>query len=89
MPHLASAISQTASIYGSWRGSSNYDNGSIYILQPSGFSDFIAVRAIYDIDIQTTTKPAGTYVSVKRYSWNTLTDYYDVFYPDGTTVAPF
>lgn len=87
--HLASVISQTSTIYQTWRGSSTFNNGSIYILQPSGFKDFVAVRAIYDIDIQTTTKPEGTYVSVKRYSWNTLTDYYDVFYPDGTNEVPF
>lgn len=87
--HLATVLSQSTTVYQSWRGSSNFDNGSIYILQPSGFSDFLAVRAIYDIDIQNTSKPAGTYVSVKRYSWNVLTDYYDVFYRDGTNNAVF
>lgn len=87
--HLASVISQSSSVYQSWRGSSSYDNGSIYVLQPSGFSSFLAVRAIYDIDVQTTTNPAGTYVSVKRYSWNVLTDYYDIFFPDGTNGVPF
>ena len=87
--HLASVISQSSTIYQSWRGVSNYDNGSIYILQPSGFADFLAVRAIYDIDVQSTTNPAGTYVSVKRYSWNVLTDYYDVFYPAGGNGVPF
>jgi prepilin-type N-terminal cleavage/methylation domain-containing protein len=87
--HLKAVFSQSSSVYKGWRGSSPYDNGSIYILQPSGFSGFLAVRAIYDIDIQATAKPSGTYVSVKRYSWNTLTDYYDVFFPNGLNGVPF
>lgn len=87
--HLAEVLSQTASVYQSWRGSSPYDNGSIYILQPSAFASFLAVRAIYDIDIQATTNPPGTYVSVKRFSQVTLTDYYDVFFPAGSNGVPF
>ena len=87
--HLAKVMSQSSSVYKSWRGSSSFNNGSIFILQPSGFQDFLAVRAIYDIDIQSTVKPLGTYASVKRYSWNELTDYYDVFYPDDGNGVPF
>jgi prepilin-type N-terminal cleavage/methylation domain-containing protein len=87
--HLASVFSQSASVYKGWRGSSPYDNGSVYILQPSSFSGFLSVRAIYDIDIQSTAQPSGTYVSVKRYAWNELTDYYDVFFPDGVNGVPF
>ena len=87
--HLSKVMSQSSSVYKSWRGSSSFNNGSIFILQPSGFSDFLAVRAIYDIDIQSTVKPLGTYASVKRYSWNVLTDYYDVFYPDDEKGVPF
>ncbi len=88
--HLASVVSQSASVYQNWRGSSSdYDNGSIYILQPSGFANFLAVRAIYDIDVQATSSPPGTYVSVKRYSVNVLTDYYDIFFPDGADGVAF
>jgi prepilin-type N-terminal cleavage/methylation domain-containing protein len=87
--HLAKVMSQSSSVYKSWRGSSSFNNGSIFILQPSGFTDFLAVRAIYDIDIQSTAKPLGTYASVKRYSWNVLTDYYDIFYPDDGKGVPF
>jgi prepilin-type N-terminal cleavage/methylation domain-containing protein len=87
--HLAAVFSQSSSVYKGWRGSSPYDNGSIYILQPSSFSGFLAVRAIYDIDIQSTARPSGTYVSVKRYAWNELTDYYDVFFPNGVNGVPF
>jgi len=87
--HLASVFSQSATVYKGWRGSSPYDNGSVYILQPSSFSGFLSVRAIYDIDIQSTAQPSGTYVSVKRYAWNELTDYYDVFFPDGVNGVPF
>jgi prepilin-type N-terminal cleavage/methylation domain-containing protein len=87
--HLSKMMSQSSSVYKSWRGSSSFNNGSIFILQPSGFDDFLAVRAIYDIDIQSTAKPLGTYASVKRYSWNVLTDYYDVFYPADEKSVPF
>jgi prepilin-type N-terminal cleavage/methylation domain-containing protein len=87
--HLASVFSQSSSVYKGWRGSSPYDNGSIYILEPSSFSGFLAVRAIYDIDIQSTVNPSGTYVSVKRYAWNELSDYYDVFFPNGVNGVPF
>tara|TARA_Y100000588_G_scaffold372205_1_gene444493 strand:+ start:388 stop:1347 length:960 start_codon:yes stop_codon:yes gene_type:complete len=87
--HLNKMMSQSSSVYKSWRGSSSFNNGTVFIMQPSGFDDFLAVRAIYDIDIQSTTKPLGTYASVKRYSWNVLTDYYDVFYPDDGKGVPF
>ena len=87
--HLAKVMSQSSSVYKAWRGSSSFNNGSIFILQPSGFPDFLSVRAIYDIDIQSTAKPLGTYASVKRYSWNVLTDYYDIFYPDDEKGVPF
>lgn len=80
--HLGSVMTQSQSVFKSWRGVSQFKNGSIFILTSSGFSGFIAVRAVYDIDFHRTTSPEGTYASVKRYSWNQLTDYYDVFYPE-------
>jgi len=79
--HLASVMTQSQSVFKSWRGVSQFKNGSIFILSNSGFDGFIAVRAVYDIDFHRTTSPEGTYASVKRYSWNQLTDYYDIFYP--------
>jgi len=80
--HLGSVMTQSQSVFKSWRGVSQFKNGSIFILSNSGFDGFIAVRAVYDIDFYTTTSPEGTYASVKRYSWNQLTDYYDIFYPE-------
>ena len=80
--HLGRVMTQSQSVFKSWRGVSQFKNGSIFILSSSGFDEFIAVRAVYDIDFLRTTSPEGTYASVKRYSWNQLTDYYDVFYPE-------
>jgi hypothetical protein len=87
--HLANVLTQSSLIFQSWRGVSAYDNGSIFIIQPSIVSNFLAVRAVYDIDVKATTSPPGTYVSVKRFSQNKLTDYYDVFYAAHSSAAPF
>lgn len=66
-------------------------NLSIYILQPS-FStaaETLIITAIYEIDLQAVSDPAGTYASVRRYSFSILTDVYDVFYPDEEDATAF
>jgi prepilin-type N-terminal cleavage/methylation domain-containing protein len=78
--HLATVATSTAAIFTTWRGSSTQNNGTIFILEPSGFTDSLAVRAVYEIDIQATAKPLGTYASVRRYNSGDLSDFYDVFY---------
>lgn len=56
-------------------------NLSIFILSPSSLPDSLAVRAIYEVDFVTTTTPSGVYATVRRYVGNTLSGYYDIFYP--------
>ena len=87
--HLAKVMTQSQEVFIPWRGVSNSSNGSIFILSSSGFEGFIGVRAIYDIDFHQSESPVGTYASVKRYAWNSLTDYYDVFYPDNINDESF
>ena len=82
-------MTQSQQVFIPWRGVSNSSNGSIFILSSSGFEGFIGVRAIYDIDFHQSESPVGTYASVKRYAWNSLTDYYDVFYPDNINDESF
>ena len=80
--HLSKVMTHSQNVFKPWRGVSQFSNGSIFILSSSGFNGFIGVRSIYDIDFNQTAEPKGTYSSVKRYSWNQLTDYYDIFYSD-------
>ncbi len=46
------------------------------------FPDGLIISAIYEVDIQSVTSPRGTYATVRRYSFGSLTDFYDVFYPN-------
>lgn len=79
-------------IFTAYTTASTGGNASIFLIQPS-VSGNLTIRAIYDIDLVTTTNPAGTYASVRRYVGNTFTAYYDVFYPeqaaDDPRTAPF
>jgi type II secretory pathway pseudopilin PulG len=70
-------------------------NGSVFILQPSGSTSEIWVRAVYDIDYipyldtsnSTSIHPTGTpcvHASVRRYVNSVLTHFYDVIYNDAT-----
>jgi hypothetical protein len=56
---------------------------SIFMLGASSDLDKIQVNAIYEVDFETPSNVAGTYVSVRRYVGESLTHYYDVFYPPG------
>ncbi len=66
----------------------NRPNTSIFIVAPSEEPGYLRVRAVYEIDFVTTTKPAGTYASVRRYRNGSLTHYYDAFYESGTGALP-
>lgn len=56
---------------------------SIFLLGPSSDTDKIQVNAIYEIDFLKPSNAPGTYASVKRYIGESLTHYYDVYYPPG------
>ncbi len=109
--HLESVQPSSAGVFETWRGACTSQNGTIFILQPSGFADYLQVRAIYDIDIVPTfweidtangierilaiddTIPsmpvAGTYVSVRRYAFGLLTNFYDVHYDEDNGIEAF
>lgn len=72
-------------------GAARGRNLSIMVIDRSDDPAQLSVRAVYEVDfVRSTGTPAGTYASVRRYRGTTLTQYYDVFYPDlpdGTTVS--
>lgn len=78
---LVSNHAAAATLFTDARGDCATDNASIYMLGLSDAVGAVPVFAVYDIDFVTTTAPAGTYASVKRYYNGSLTDYYDTFYP--------
>lgn len=63
-------------------------NTTLYILMPDPNPGYLRVKAVYEIDYLTTTDPAGTYASARRYKNGTLTHYYDVFYESGAGSLP-
>ncbi len=79
----------SAGIFTPYRGASTAPNGSIFILQPSSFGDYLSVKAIYEIDIQAASSPSGTYASVRRYAQGRMTEFYDIFYPTEQGVEAF
>jgi type II secretory pathway pseudopilin PulG len=72
-----------------YRGPTPDPNLSIFLLEPSPSADFLAILAIYEIDLVEVASPAGTYASVRRYVGGTLTAYYDIFYPEAESTAAF
>ena len=56
---------------------------TIYMLGALIETNKIRVNATYEIDILTPTGKTGTYASVRRYKNGVLTDFYDIYYPDG------
>jgi prepilin-type N-terminal cleavage/methylation domain-containing protein len=82
--HLVSEFPEAATIFVSYRVVPTTTNGTVFILGPSAQADELVVRAIYEIDLIANGDPAGTYASVRRYENTSLTNYYDVFYPQGT-----
>lgn len=85
---LEVSFPSAAGIFTAYRGASLTPNASIFILQPSDGADELSVLAIYEIDVITTSTPAGTYASVRRYVGDTLTGFYDVFYQSASSL-PF
>lgn len=66
----------------------NRPNTTIFLIAPSEDPGYLRVRAVYEIDYITTTNPAGTYASVRRYRNGALTHYYDVFFETGAGALP-
>ncbi len=79
----------SAGIFTAYRGASTAPNGTIFVLKPSDNAAFLAVRSIYEIDIQATSSPSGTYASVRRYVDGAMTSFYDIFYPTEQGVEAF
>ncbi|MCB1203173.1 MAG: hypothetical protein KDN18_02855 [Verrucomicrobiae bacterium] len=67
---------------------SNRPNTTLFFLSASEDPGYLRVRAVYEIDYLTTTSPAGTYASVRRYKNGALTHYYDVFFVTGSGSLP-
>ncbi len=89
-PNVFRALLESpATIFRDYRGAMDSPNASIYIIRPSIGRGELLVQAVYDIDQITTTTPPGTYASVRRYQGGVMTDYYDVFYPNGAGNTPF
>lgn len=85
---LEQEVPASAGTFSSYRGATTGPNLTIFVLEPSGDPNEIAVRAIYDLDAVSVADPAGVYVSVRRYQLGVLTDFYDVFY-SGDAAATF
>ncbi len=65
------------------RGAPATSKASIFVLQPSEFVDYLTVRAVYEIDVQTIVDGAtveGHYALVRRYAFGERTHYYDAYY---------
>lgn len=80
---LESAIPSSIGVFQNSRGAPDYPNSTIFVLQPSEYTEFLTVRAVYEIDVQTITNGANTeghYALVRRYAFGTRTHYYDVYY---------
>jgi len=80
---LAVTHPTTSALFASYRGASLAANHSIYILEPSAATGELAIRSIYEMDQVPIAAAGGTYVTVRRYVGNTLSSFYDIFYPDG------
>tara|TARA_R110000850_G_scaffold185992_6_gene311919 strand:+ start:1174 stop:2109 length:936 start_codon:yes stop_codon:yes gene_type:complete len=59
-------------------------NTSIYMLAPDSDPSYIRILAVYEIDLTPGTNVSGDYASVRRYKNGALTNYYDVFYENGS-----
>ncbi|MEM9481403.1 MAG: hypothetical protein AAGA58_17270 [Verrucomicrobiota bacterium] len=80
---LEAAIPSSTGVFQNSRGAPDYPNCTIFVLQPSEYSDSLTVRAVYEIDVQTITNGAtteGHYALVRRYAFGKRTHYYDVYY---------
>ena len=92
--------SSRAIVFNSYRGApadsittgtvTNYQtNGTVFVLQPSGSTSEIWVRAVYEIDYVAFADSSNgnmpcVHASVRRYVNSILTNFYDVIYPQST-----
>lgn len=58
-------------------------NTSIFLVGSTDQSDQLGILAVYEIDYLPIAKPTGVFATVRRFKADTLTHYYDVFYPEG------
>lgn len=79
---LADVDPDTGMIFSGSRGVLPGNNLSMFVLAPSSLPGELNIRAIYEVDLVETSTPPGVYASVRRYVGNTLSSFYDVFYPD-------
>jgi len=81
---LAANFPAAGSVFLTYRGKPTGKNASIYIIGHTDDLSMMPVRAVYDIDFDTPSGKTGTYASVKRYQYGTLTNYYDTYFEPGT-----
>ncbi len=81
---FVTAIPAAAMVFTTYEGATSTTGTSLFVLNTSGNSTSLTVRAIYETDLVATTTPAGVYATVRRYQGGTCTDYFHVFYPDET-----
>lgn len=86
---LAAQVPASATVFSSYRGAAAATNLSIFVIMPSDNAPYLTVRAVYELDFVSTTSPAGTYASVRRFQGESCTDFYDVFYPTSVLTAAF
>lgn len=82
---LAAVEPTTAAVFTAYRNvpPASAPNTSLFMIAPTDQADYLKVQAVYEIDFQTLTSPAGVYASVRRYKNGALTHYYDIFYDEG------
>jgi len=81
---LAANFPAAGSLFLTYRGKPGGKNASIYIIGHTDDLSMMPVRAVYDIDFDTPSGKSGTYASVKRYQYGTLTNYYDAYFEPGS-----
>ncbi len=80
---VANASSAESAPFYAYESVSFVEDLSVFVIQPSDAIDELDVLSIYDIDI-IALYGIGNYVSVRRYVDGTLSNYYDILYPEGT-----
>lgn len=85
---LEAQFGSAADVYVTASGASTEEDATIYILGLSLSTSLLSVIATWEIDIVPITDGddnlEGNYVSVRRYTDDDLTGYYDIYYPAST-----
>jgi hypothetical protein len=84
---LAANFAGAAGLFQTYRGKPTGKNASIFIIGHSDDPNNMPVRCVYDIDFDTPSGRTGTYASVRRYQYGTLTNFYDCYFEQGTGSA--